>query len=173
MGEEIYQALAGIVGKEIQPGRRFGTELADRVKYYTGLGGIFHSDELPKYGISKEEVNEVSKLLNLGESDAFVLVAGPENKVIEALKAVVERAKEALDGVPEETRGANPDGTTHFTRPRPGAARMYPETDIRPIRITKDGSNNGKEERIATLLKHRSLPENKSVKFYITKDGIE
>jgi len=35
-------------------------------------------------------------------------------------------------------RKFNPDGTTEFLRPMPGAARMYPETDIEPIRITKE-----------------------------------
>jgi glutamyl-tRNA(Gln) amidotransferase subunit E len=48
------------------------------------------------------------------------------------------RAKVALQGVPEETRAANPDGTTKYMRPRPGAARMYPETDVPPIQVTKE-----------------------------------
>ena len=43
-----------------------------------------------------------------------------------------------MRGVPEETRAANPDGTTRYMRPRPGAARMYPETDVPPIRLTED-----------------------------------
>jgi len=43
-----------------------------------------------------------------------------------------------LKGVPEETRAANPDGTTRYMRPRPGAARMYPETDVPPIQIPED-----------------------------------
>jgi glutamyl-tRNA(Gln) amidotransferase subunit E len=51
---------------------------------------------------------------------------------------VIERARVALKGVPEETRAANPDGTTKYMRPRPGAARMYPETDVPPIQVTKE-----------------------------------
>ncbi|MEM2103522.1 MAG: Glu-tRNA(Gln) amidotransferase GatDE subunit E, partial [Candidatus Bathyarchaeia archaeon] len=70
--------------------------------------------------------------------DAVVFVAETPDKAAEALKAVLERACEALKGVPEETRAANPDGTTRYMRPRPGAARMYPETDIPPIQITGD-----------------------------------
>ena len=130
--------FAGLLSKEIQPGRRLGTELADRARFYAGVGGIFHSDELPGYGISKEEVEEVKHRLNIGEMDAFVLVTASRKKCEEALRAVVKRAREALSGVPEETRAPNPDGTTRFSRPRPGAARMYPETDIRPIRITHE-----------------------------------
>ena len=37
-----------------------------------------------------------------------------------------------------EVRKAEPDGKTIFLRPLPGAARMYPETDIPLVRITKD-----------------------------------
>lgn len=37
--------------------------------------------------------------------------------------------------VEHETRAANVDGSTRFTRPLPGAARMYPETDVLPVAI--------------------------------------
>ncbi len=40
--------------------------------------------------------------------------------------------------VEKEVRAARPDGTTEFMRPLPGGARMYPETDIPPIVITKE-----------------------------------
>ncbi|MEK6909493.1 MAG: Glu-tRNA(Gln) amidotransferase subunit GatE [Candidatus Aenigmatarchaeota archaeon] len=45
----------------------------------------------------------------------------------------------------EETRAANLDGTTRFLRPLPGANRMYPETDITPVIITKEYVENLKE----------------------------
>jgi len=126
----------GLLGREIQPGRRLGTEMADRARFWGGVSGIIHSDELPGYGIKEEEVEEIKRILKVGDLDAFVLVADQRERAIEGLKAVMTRAKEALKGVPEETRGPNPDGTTHFSRPRPGSARMYPETDIRPTRVT-------------------------------------
>jgi glutamyl-tRNA(Gln) amidotransferase subunit E len=130
--------FAGLLGRELQPGRRLGTEMADRARYWAEVGGIFHSDELPGYGISEGEVSEVRKLLGCGELDAFVLVFEERRKAERAVEAVVERAREALEGVPPETRAANPDGTTRFMRPMPGKARMYPETDIRPIRVTAE-----------------------------------
>src|SRR5207247_898228 len=42
----------------------------------------------------------------------------------------------ALAGVPEETRDPRPDGSSVYSRPLPGKARMYPETDVPPIRVT-------------------------------------
>src|SRR3989338_3134132 len=38
----------------------------------------------------------------------------------------------------KEVRKAEPDSTTSFLRPLPGAARLYPETDCMPIRIGKE-----------------------------------
>ncbi|MDK2869490.1 MAG: glutamyl-tRNA(Gln) amidotransferase subunit [Pyrococcus sp.] len=133
----------GLIGMEIQPGRRLGTEFADRAKKY--VPGIFHSDELPNYGITQEEVEKVRKLLELEEEDAFVLVAAQEEIAKKALKEVIIRAREAIIGVPEETRRALPDGNTQYMRPLPGKARMYPETDIPPIRITEEMKKRIKE----------------------------
>lgn len=127
----------GILGYTIQPNRRLGAEFADRVKMKTKLKGIIHSDELPKYGISREEIERILKKLNTNNDDAFILVAGSREEVYKAVRAILERAKDALKGVPSETRAINPDGTTHFIRPVPGAARMYPETDIRPYRVSR------------------------------------
>lgn len=130
--------MRGLIGKEIQNGRRFGTELSDYAKVYAKVGGILHSDELPKYGITEEEVEEARKRLGCKEDDAFIIVVDSEEKARKALEVVRERLKQALHGVPEETRGPNPDGTTRFMRPLPGAARMYPETDVPPVFITED-----------------------------------
>ncbi|MCH7783443.1 Glu-tRNA(Gln) amidotransferase GatDE subunit E, partial [candidate division KSB1 bacterium] len=52
---------------------------------------------------------------------------------------------EAKKGVPAETRLATQTGETVFLRPRPGASRMYPETDIPPILITKDELENAEK----------------------------
>lgn len=41
-------------------------------------------------------------------------------------------------GLKNEVRKANSDGTTEFLRPMPGAARMYPETDIPIIDIDEN-----------------------------------
>ncbi|MEM1582218.1 MAG: Glu-tRNA(Gln) amidotransferase subunit GatE [Candidatus Bathyarchaeia archaeon] len=130
--------FAGLLGFELIPNLRFGSELSDRAKFWGRVGGIIHTDEIQSYGVSNEEIAELGRSVNAAEEDAVVLVADKVENAIDALKAVVDRAREALKGVPEETRAANPDGTTRYMRPRPGAARMYPETDVPPIKINRE-----------------------------------
>jgi len=127
----------GLLKRELMPDFRLGTEMADRARFWGRVGGIFHTDELPAYGITVEEVEKLRKAVKAGEHDAIVFVADKPENIEDALRAVVERAREATKGVPEETRAARPDGTTCYMRPRPGAARMYPETDIPPTQITE------------------------------------
>jgi glutamyl-tRNA(Gln) amidotransferase subunit E len=128
----------GFLKQELLPNFRLGTEMADRARFWGRVGGIFHTDEMPTYGVTEEEINEMRRIAKAQEQDAVVFVADSPDNAKDALKAVSERARETLDGVPAETRAANPDGTTRYLRPRPGAARMYPETDIPPIQITED-----------------------------------
>ncbi|AUV82136.1 Glu-tRNA(Gln) amidotransferase GatDE subunit E [Salinigranum rubrum] len=122
----------GLVGHELQPDRRFGTELSDHAKRH-GAGGVFHTDELPAYGVTEAEVESLREAVDAGPEDAVVLVADAPETVDLSLEAVAERARTAVEGVPEETRDALEDGTTRYLRPLPGAARMYPETDVPPV----------------------------------------
>jgi glutamyl-tRNA(Gln) amidotransferase subunit E len=152
------KGFANLVGRELCPNRRLGTEMADHARYRGGVKGIFHTDELPAYDISSEEVEALRVRIEASASDAVVIVANNEERCKKALKAVADRARQALVGVPVETRSANPDGTTYFTRPRPGAARMYPETDIPSIPITP--------ERLERLKKNLpEMPEAKMERF--------
>ncbi len=128
----------GLLREELAPGMRLGTEMADIAHFWGRVGGIFHSDEMPAYGITEEEINRLKGFMKAGPNDAVVFVADTLENAIDALKGVTQRAREALRGVPEETRGANPDGTTRYLRPRPGAARMYPETDVPPIQLSEE-----------------------------------
>jgi glutamyl-tRNA(Gln) amidotransferase subunit E len=158
------EGFAGLLGVEIQPGRRFGTELKDYAVVWGGVKGLFHTDEMPAYGITEAEVSELKKRLGCGPNDASVFVVDDEERAVKALQAVLRRCRDALRGVPDETRAANPDGTTRYMRPRPGASRMYPETDVRPIVITKE-----RLERLA-----RSLPEmpEEKLKRFVEEYGL-
>jgi len=122
----------GLVGRELRPDRRLGTEFADHAKRH-GAGGVFHTDELPASGITDDEVDALREAVDAAPSDAVALVADDPETAELAIEAVADRARTAIEGVPEETRGANEDGTTRYLRPLPGAARMYPETDVPPV----------------------------------------
>lgn len=143
--ESVYaiklNGFKGLIGMEIQPGRRFGTELAGYAKKM-GVSGLFHTDELPAYGVTEHEVTALNEFIGAGENDAFILVADDKEKVINALQEVQRRAKMALEGVPEETRKVTPDGNTEYLRPLPTASRMYVETDIPAISISKEHLEN-------------------------------
>ena len=128
--------LPGFNGLLKQQHTRLGKEFAIYAKMTSGIEGIIHSDELPRYGIKTKDVEEIQKILNIGNNDAFVIAIGRGIVVDSTLQAVLERARKSLDGVPEEVRRALPDDTTEYMRPLPGAARMYPETDVQPVRIT-------------------------------------
>jgi glutamyl-tRNA(Gln) amidotransferase subunit E len=154
----ILSGFSGIIGREVQPGRRLGSELADYAKFWGGVRGLFHTDELPKYGITAAEVKALRKHLKAQPNDAVIIVAASKTEAKDALKAVADRARQALKGVPAETRGPLADGTTRYSRPRPGAARMYPETDVAPVTVTDE-----RLERIRQKLPE--LPEEKLQKF--------
>jgi glutamyl-tRNA(Gln) amidotransferase subunit E len=123
------EGFDGLVGRELQPDRRLGTELSDHAKRH-GAGGVFHTDELPAYGVTDAEVTALREAVGADDGDAVALVADDPETAELAIEAVAERAAAAIEGVPEETRDALQDGTTRYLRPLPGAARMYPETDV-------------------------------------------
>nr|WP_295607762.1 Glu-tRNA(Gln) amidotransferase subunit GatE [uncultured Methanobrevibacter sp.] len=133
----ILRGFDGLIGKEIQPGRRFGTELSSYAKKM-GVSGLFHTDELPAYGIGAEEVDAMKEFLKIGPQDAIIIVAHDEDVTVNALNEVIRRANMAFDGVVEETRKALDDGNTEYMRPLPTANRMYLETDIPLFQITND-----------------------------------
>lgn len=155
------ECFSGLIGSNSKAG--LGNEFAGYARL-SGVRGILHSDELPAYGISESELKAVSNALELRENDAFVLVAESEEKARKALEAVFERAKIALKGVPSEVRRVLENCTTEFMRPMSDEARMYPETDVPPVRVTK--------ERVEKI--KRSLPElpDAKVERFVREYGI-
>ncbi len=141
--------FAGLLGDRAGASDRLGRELAEQVRA-VGLRGLVHSDELPGFGLDAERVGEIRRRLALPADEAFVLVSDRSRERAErALRRVADRAREAIVGVPEETRDPLPDGRTRYSRPLPGRDRMYPETDVPPIRLTR--------ERLSRV--ERALPE--------------
>jgi glutamyl-tRNA(Gln) amidotransferase subunit E len=155
----LLRKFDGLVGKEVQPGRRLGTEFSDRAKT-SGVGGIFHTDELPNYGITEKEVQAVRNAIGACPEDAVIMVADEPEKARLAIEAVIVRAKEVIEGIPEETRRALPDGNTSYMRPLPGAARMYPETDVPQIEISQEYFDSIEIPELLTERAKRFISEN-------------
>jgi glutamyl-tRNA(Gln) amidotransferase subunit E len=133
--------LPGMTGKmkqEISGERYVAKELVDYAKT-RGVQGILHTDEdLENYGLI-EEFGEVAEDFDKEDEDVVAVIAAEKEQAKKAAQAVRERAKKIYRGeIPEETRKAEQDFTTSYSRPLPGAARMYPETDIPAIRVTEE-----------------------------------
>lgn len=161
----------GITGLEIQTGRRYGSELSDYGKVM-GVKGLFHADELPNYGLTQGNKDSVYQKLGLDINvDNFLLIADSSKVANRALNAARVRASHF--GLNEEVRAARPDGSSTFMRPMPGAARMYPETDIKPVRIDKKNIPVIKllSEKISELSEKFKIPEDVSKR--LIKDGID
>jgi glutamyl-tRNA(Gln) amidotransferase subunit E len=155
--------FAGHLSQEPYPEIRLGRELADLARFFK-LGGLLHSDELPGYGVTKEEVESVKEILGCGPHDGFVLLIGEESRALLCLQSLTQRLRQAFVGPPAETRGPMSDGATRFIRPRPGSARMYPETDIPPIPITS--------ERVAAAASKLPPPWDEQVHGIMRKHGL-
>ncbi|HQT44413.1 MAG TPA: Glu-tRNA(Gln) amidotransferase subunit GatE, partial [Candidatus Micrarchaeota archaeon] len=160
----------GILGIEVNPNRRYGSEISDYAKQ-SGVKGMIHSDEdLKKYSLSPSDVNAIIHALHINNTDAFIMVADERSKCQQAIEFACARVK--ILAVPEETRKANPDGTSSFMRPLPTSARMYPETDVPPFRVTASllsqagkGAREGTPESVLARLKS-ALNEELALKIF-------
>ncbi|MDE1814489.1 MAG: Glu-tRNA(Gln) amidotransferase subunit GatE, partial [Thaumarchaeota archaeon] len=166
------KGYAGMFGWEPYPGIRLGKQLGELVRFF-GLGGLFHSDELPNYGIEESEIQEIRNMLDIKSSDAFIILAGNERKLDTVIESIIKRIEDARNGIPAETRAATITGETVFLRPRPGSSRMYPETDIPPIIVNnieidqaRDKIPKSWEENLIALQKQYELNQQLSAQIF-------
>jgi len=130
----------GLLGRPIQPSTVFLNEFSDRIRVIACLDSrpnLISSYEISPT-ITGAEWNRIRSLLKQEMEVPLLLVWGPEEDSLTAAKEIHIRALEALKGVPEETRQALSDGTTGFERILPGPDRMYPDTDLPPIKISAE-----------------------------------
>jgi glutamyl-tRNA(Gln) amidotransferase subunit E len=129
--------FAGILMHATQPGRDFAHELAERGRV---IACPTYRPFLAHNGADRGTLNghhwhELETALEAREADAVVVAWAPRRDAGTVARELIIRAREALDGVPAETRQANPDMTTGFERLLPGPDRMYPDTDTPPLPI--------------------------------------
>ena len=150
--------FSGMFSFEPYSGIRLGKEIGHLVRFF-GIGGVFHSDELPNYGINDSDVDRVKKHLELADGDGFLIIAGEGSKLDYAIDSIIKRIQDAANGVPAETRAVTQDGETVFLRPRPGASRMYPETDIPSISVIPEEVKLARDTADATKSWDESIAE--------------
>jgi glutamyl-tRNA(Gln) amidotransferase subunit E len=143
----------GVLGMEIGPERRYGSELSDYAKQ-AGVKGIIHSDEdFAKYKINANFLNEISNELGMKQEDGLVVVVANMETGLKALGYLKQRA--LVETVPKETRQALASGATAYMRPMATSARMYPETDIPAISFDREMEKEA--ERIASKTYEKTL----------------
>jgi glutamyl-tRNA(Gln) amidotransferase subunit E len=173
------EGLGGLLGWDPEPGVRLGKEVAE-VARASGLGGVIHSDEFERQGITPDEKGAICASLGAAPDDALVLVAGKRDLVDRAVPLLESRLADAPRGVPAETRAATEAGETRYMRPRPGSQRMYPETDIPDIVVGPDVRRRVEEalpplwtETVERLQHAYSLSLDLALKIYDSGEAAE
>ena len=142
----------GLLEVQTQPRTSFLKEFSDRIRVIACI------DDLPNLALSTQDVptlssrewDRVSKACGVGADVPVFVVWGRKDDTETAVREVAIRARDATFGIPGETRQALEDGTTGFERILPGADRMYPDTDLPPIRLD--------DERVDRLRTQLPLP---------------
>ncbi|MEZ4389103.1 MAG: Glu-tRNA(Gln) amidotransferase subunit GatE [Candidatus Krumholzibacteriia bacterium] len=127
----------GLVTAPTQPRTTMLKEFSDRIRVIACI------DDLPNVACSTQDAHTFSgaewdKICGVCAVEPTVpilVVWGRRQDAETAAREIVIRARDAVGGVPSETRQALDDGTNGFERILPGADRMYPDTDLPPIGI--------------------------------------
>jgi glutamyl-tRNA(Gln) amidotransferase subunit E len=136
----VLKDYDGLLHWQTQTDTYFSREISDRVRVIaclTTIPNIVHSDNKGDT-ITSAEWHAIAKQTNAEKPDALILVWGNDQDTEMAVNEIIIRAKEATVGIPSETRQALSDGTNGFERILPGADRMYPDTDLPPMRVTSE-----------------------------------
>jgi len=142
------------------------------------IGNIIRSCKVRRgIGTIRQDINISIKGSNRVEIKGFqdpkIMIKTVENELL--------RQKKILDAGkvnPSEVRNGLPDSFTEFLRPMPGSARMYPETDVPLLKISRDFINSAKKDlpklksKIEADLKKEGLTE-EMIKILFKQDGLE
>lgn len=109
------------------------------------LGKILRSCKVKRgIGTIRQDIN-----LSVKNGDRIEIKGFQEpDMMVKTINSEIERQQFILNSgkrIKGEVRNALPDGSTEFLRPMPGAARMYPETDLPLLKISRDLINEVKK----------------------------
>lgn len=102
-------------------------------KVKRGIGTIRQDLNISIKGSNRVEIK--------GFQDPKIMIKTVENELLRQ-KKIIDSGKIN----PSEVRNCLADGTTEFLRPMPGSARMYPETDVPLLKISRDFINEAKKD---------------------------
>lgn len=143
-GEKLYAVnlphFKGILSHFTQPEKMFADEISERLKVIACIEKphMVHTETFNPT-ISDKDIEIIRlKLESDVDKDAIIVFWGSEDDIQTALETIEERCQMAFEGVPNETRKSFEDGTTIFERVLPGADRMYPDTDSKPIPLAEE-----------------------------------
>ena len=130
-GQEVFAfkvpKFNGLFKWEAQPGKRLARDIVEYLRFFTGIKGFMHSDEI--------ESKELREKLGCKKEDGYIIIFGDEDLAKEAKEVITRRLNEYKKPI-SEVRGVE-EINTRFLRPMPGKSRMYPETDVPPIKTKK------------------------------------
>ncbi len=136
----LLRGFAGLLNEATQEHTKFSKEFSDRIRVIAclpELPNMIHSDSASESLLARDW-QKLRRRMKADERDALLVVWGDHLDLDTACEEIVIRAREAAVGVPSDTRQPLKDGTNGFERVLPGADRMYPDTDLPPIEITRD-----------------------------------
>lgn len=129
-------------------------EMLRKVKVMRGIGTIRQDVNLSVAGGKRVELKGFQDIRNIERA---------MEEEIARQKGLIKQGKSIA-----EVRAVNPDGSSRFLRPLPGAARMYPETDIPLLKISREMIDSAKKELTETL----KNPEEELEKEGLTREMI-
>ena len=117
-------------------------EILRACKVKRGIGTIRQDVNISIKGSKRVEIK--------GFQEPKIMIKTIETEVARQEICVKERSCK------NEVRHSRPDGTTDFLRPMPGSARMYPETDVPLLKISRQMINHAKNNLPKLTSEHRS-----------------
>jgi Glu-tRNA(Gln) amidotransferase subunit E-like FAD-binding protein len=118
-------------------------EQAKEVALY--IGGVLRSCKVKRgIGTIRQDINMSikggSRVEIKGLQDMKIFLKTINNEIKRQQKLIADNKR-----IKPEVRNALPDASTEFLRPIPGAARMYPETDLPLLKIPRNFINDAKK----------------------------